>query len=269
MARGGIDVIITHDCDILNYRKEFLARLAYPVASSSQAYEFCKAYYARVGRQLHGRVTRLFVTPLIRSLIRIVGHHPHLTYLDNFRYALSGEFAMTVELANAIRIPGDWGLEIGILAEVHRNTTTNRICQVDLTDNYEHKHQDLSGKDANRGLLPMAFDIAKSLFRTLAAEGVVLNRASFTALRSAYIRTAQDTLQRYHNDAVMNNLEFDQHGESVAIETFVDAIDQAAGVFLQQKFATPLIPRWSRVESAIPGFADGLLEAVEKDNKTS
>jgi len=115
------------------------------------AYEFSKGYYARVSDRMYGRVARLLVTPLVRSLIRILGHHPLLTYLDNFRYPLSGEFAMSIDLANAIRVPGDWGLEIGILAEVYRNTTTKRICQIDLVDRYDHKHQILSRASARRG----------------------------------------------------------------------------------------------------------------------
>ena len=68
---------------------------------------------------------------------------PYLRFLDDFRYALAGEFAMTADLARVIRIPSHWGLEVGVLAEVYRNVAPLRVCQVDLTDNYEHKHQDL------------------------------------------------------------------------------------------------------------------------------
>lgn len=266
IGKRNIDVVVTHDCDVLTYDRSFLARLIYPVASTSLAYEFSKGYYARVSDRMYGRVARLLVTPLVRSLIRILGHHPLLTYLDNFRYPLSGEFAMSIDLANAIRIPGDWGLEIGILAEVYRNTTTRRVCQIDLVDRYDHKHQILSKKSARRGLRKMAFDISKSLFQILASEGLVINQATFTSLLSAYIRTAQDTMQRYQDDAVVNDLTFDQHEESVVIEVFVDAIESAARVYMNEKSATPLTPTWSRVESAIPGFMDELRQEVEKDN---
>jgi glucosyl-3-phosphoglycerate synthase len=112
----------------------------------------------------------------------------------------------------------------------------------------------------------MAFDISKSLFQILAAEGLVINQATFTSLLSAYIRTAQDTMQRYQDDAIVNHLEFDQHAESVVIEVFVDAIERAAAVYMKEKSATPLTPTWSRVESAIPGFLDELLHQVARDN---
>jgi len=48
-----------------------------------------------------------------------------------------------------------------MLAEVYRNTSVKRICRVDLADTYEHKHQDLSGDDPEKGLLKMSIDISK------------------------------------------------------------------------------------------------------------
>ena len=49
-----------------------------------------------------------------------------------------------------IRIPYDWGLEIGVLSEMYRNYAGNRLCQVDIADNYDHKHQDISIKDNSK-----------------------------------------------------------------------------------------------------------------------
>jgi len=111
LSREESKVIGLHDCDIVNHSRELVGRLFYPVASPHIDYAFCKGYYARVTDRMHGRVTRVFVTPLIRSLIKLFGHMPFLVYLDSFRYALAGEFSMVVELARINRIPGDWGLE--------------------------------------------------------------------------------------------------------------------------------------------------------------
>ncbi len=266
LAGRKADVIVTHDCDIVNYDRNFLARLAYPVASASLSYEYCKAYYARVTDRMYGRVTRLFVTPLIRSLIQILGHHPLLVYLDNFRYPLAGEFALSADLATAIRIPGDWGLEIEILAEVYRNTAARRICQIELAESFEHKHQELARGGTPEGLMKMAFDIARSLFRTLASEGLTFDPATFTSLKFAYVRVAREMLQRYQHDARVNGLVFDARDEGLAIETFVDAIELAAKTFLKDRLVVTLIPSWSRVESAMPGFLDELREQVDKDN---
>jgi len=179
LASRQAEVIALHDCDIVNYSRELLARLCFPVVHSSINFEFCKGYYARVSDRMHGRVTRLFVTPLIRTLEAMFGFLPFLYFLDSFRYPLAGEFAMQADLARVNRIPSDWGLEIGVLAEIFRNCSLKRVCQVDIADNYEHKHQGLSPGDPEKGLMRMTVDIAKTLFRTLAAEGVVLSEGHF------------------------------------------------------------------------------------------
>ena len=171
LAMRDCSMIALHDCDIVNYDRQLLARLCYAIAHPHLPFDFCKGYYARVTDRMHGRVTRLFMTPLIRALEGMAPGTPFLRYLDSFRYPLAGEFAMDIDLARVNRIPADWGLEVGVLAEVFRNCAVARTCQVDLTDNYEHKHQTLSAEDATKGLARMATDIAKSLFTTLAAEG--------------------------------------------------------------------------------------------------
>lgn len=259
-------VIALHDCDILTYSKEMLTRLCYPVTNTSLDFEFCKGYYSRVTDRLHGRVTRLFVTPLIRALMKMVSITPFLVYLDSFRYPLAGEFAMIADMAWRNRIPADWGLEIGVLAEVYRTCTLRTICQVDLADNYEHKHQELSPGDTSKGLMKMAIDIAKNLFRTLASDGVIFSDGFFNTLRAAYVREAQYSLRRYHNDSLINSLYFDRHGEAVAIEAFADGVRIAGEQTLKDPLGIPLIPNWSRVISAIPDFFDRLLEVVKGDN---
>ncbi len=258
--------IALHDCDILTYDRSLLARLCYPVTNPSLDYDFCKGFYSRVTDRLHGRMTRLLVTPLIRSLQKILGHLPILLFFDSFRYPLAGEFSMDVDLARVNRIPGDWGLEVGVLAEVYRNTSIRRVCQVDIADNYEHKHQDLSPEDASKGLNKMCVDICKSIFRTLASEGIVFSEGFFKTLVATYVRTAQDMLKRYQDDAAINNLFFDRHEESLAVETFTNGIKKAAEIITEDPLGVPLIASWDRVTSAIPDILDRIKEAVEEDN---
>ena len=59
LAHGSSQVVVLHDCDIVTYDRELLARLCYPVTNSNLDYEFCKGYYARVTDRLHGRVRYL------------------------------------------------------------------------------------------------------------------------------------------------------------------------------------------------------------------
>ena len=86
LAAGTAEAVAMHDCDIVTYDRELLARLIYPVANPNFNYEFCKGFYARTANgKMNGRVSRLLVTPLtvllekgIRGfgLSRILGQLP-------------------------------------------------------------------------------------------------------------------------------------------------------------------------------------------------
>jgi len=267
IARNRSDVIVLHDCDIVSYSREMLARLCYPVVSPNLDFVFCKGYYSRVTDRMHGRVTRLLITPLLRSLEALQGRHPFIDFLDSFRYPLSGEFCMVTDMARVNRIPWDWGLEVGSLAEVYRNYSARRICQVDLADNYEHKHQILSAHNPEKGLLKMTVDICKSIFRTLASEGEVFSDAFFKSLAVTYLRNAEDSMVKYEADATINALTFDRHEEAKAVEAFARGIAMAAEAYLQNPMGTPLIPNWNRVLAAIPGISAMLTVAVDDDNR--
>ncbi len=258
-------VVATHDCDILGYSRELLARLCYPTANPNMNYEFAKGYYGRVTDRLHGRVTRLFMMPLLRSMKVVLGPIPLLEYLESFRYPLAGECSMTTDLIRANRIPADWGLEVGVLAEVFRNSALKRICQVELIENYDHKHQDLSEDDASAGLHRMVVDIASSIIRNLASYGVEFEAGFLNTMIAAYVRTAQDAIVSYSNDAKLNGLKFDRHAEEVAVETFSSALRRAGLNFVRDPMGAPQIPNWSRVISALPDFLEELKDAVERD----
>jgi glucosyl-3-phosphoglycerate synthase len=258
-------VVATHDCDILDYRRDLLARLCFPTANPNMSYEFAKGYYSRVSDRMHGRVTRLFMAPLLRSMKSVLGAVPLLDYLESFRYPLAGECSMTIELVRANRIPADWGLEVGVLAEVYRNCSLKRICQVELVENYDHKHQELSEHDPGGGLHRMVRDIAASLIRNLASYGVEFDSGFLNTMIAAYVRTAQDSIARYGDDAKLNGLAFDRNEEEVAVETFSGALRAAGLDFVQDPMGSPQIPNWSRVISAMPEFLGDLRSAVEAD----
>jgi glucosyl-3-phosphoglycerate synthase len=265
LADPQLKAIALHDCDIVGYERKLLARLCLPMVEPSLDFEFCKAYYARVTDRMHGRVVRLLVTPLLRALMSVIGKDPFLMYLDSFRYPLAGEFAVTANLARSNRIPSDWGLEIGTLAEVFRNTSIKRVCQVDLCCLYEHKHQDLSLDDPTKGLMKMANEILTTIFRTLASRGVVLAKGHFVTLRSAYLRTAQDAIRHYNADALINGLEFDRHYEEHAVEGFAERVTDAGETFRSDPAGGEAIPNWTRVLTAFPDFPQQLRAAAQAD----
>ncbi len=266
LASRKAESIALHDCDILTYERDLLARLIYPVANPQFNYEFSKGFYSRFADgKLNGRVARLLVTPLIKSLKRVLGHNEYLDFMDSFRYSLSGEFSFRLDVLTDLRIPSDWGLEIGVLSEMHRNYASNRICQVDIADSYDHKHQDLSLEDDNGGLSKMSIDITKAFFRKLATQGYTINTETMRTIKATYFRIALDYIETYKNDAIINGLTLDIHTEEKSVEMFAKNIMQAGTQFLDNPMETPFIPAWNRVTSAMPNVLEELKNAVEDD----
>ncbi len=138
---------------------------------------------------------------------------------------------MRADVLTGIRIPSDWGLEIGVLSELKRNYSTNKLCQVDIADVYDHKHQTVSYEDEDTGLNKMATDISKAIFRKLATTGVVFSTETFRTIKATYYRVALDFVESYHNDAVINGLELDIHEEEKAVELFAENIMKAGAFF--------------------------------------
>ena len=268
LASRQADSVALHDCDIMTYERAMLARLLYPVANPQFNYEFCKGYYSRVANgKMNGRVSRLFVTPLIRALKKTMGQSDYLEFLDSFRYPLAGEFSFRTDVLVDLRIPSDWGLEIGVLSEMHRNYAHNRLCQTEIADNYDHKHQVLSLEDKKLGLSKMSIDIAKAMFRKMATQGTVFSNETFRTLKATYLRIALDFVETYHNDCKFNGLDHDIHTEEAAVEVFAENLVHAGQRFLENPMETPFIPSWNRVVSAMPDVFEQLTQAVEADNK--
>ena len=266
IACADSSVMVIHDCDILTYSREMLARLVYPVANPNFPYQVAKGFYPRIGEgKLNGRVTRLLVSPLLIALKRVIGDRDYLDYLRSFRYPLSGEFAMRTGILPDLRIPSDWGLEIGILSEAWRNLAPHSVCQVEIADAYDHKHQDLSQEDATTGLSRMSTDICKAIFRKLAADGTVFTSHVFRTLKATYYRCALDVLDAYYNDAKMNGLAIDRHREEQAIELFAENLMRAGQIFLDNPQETPFISTWNRIHAADPTFLSEFRSAAAAD----
>jgi glucosyl-3-phosphoglycerate synthase len=267
LAEGKSKAVALHDCDIITYDRAIPARLFYPLVHPTFYYQFCKGYYYRAADgKLNGRVVRLLVTPLLRALKDTLGRLEYLDYMSSFRYPLAGEFSMRSEVVSSLRIPSDWGLEIGTLSEMYRNCNFNRICQVDIADAYDHKHQPVSLDDPTRGLHRMANDICKALYRKLAVDGIVFSPGLFRTLKACYYRTALDMIEHYYNDAVMSGLTLDRHNEAKTVELFGDIVSSAGEEFLRGSTEPPFVPSWSRVTSALPNVYDMILDATSADN---
>ena len=258
--------IALHDADITTYDRTYPLKLLFPLLEKEFGIAFSKAYYARIGgesRSLHGRVTRLFVTPLITSLMELFGYRDYLRYLNAYRYPLSGEFALSSDLALNTRIPANWGLEVGLLAEVYRNVALKRIAQIDLGV-FEHKHQPL-GTSSQKGLQKMCRDILHSVLRTLTeTEQVIISHDHLRALRVKFRREAQNLTRQYFVDARFNDLLYDRHREEVTLECFEQVILQAGEQYLEDPTGTQ-VPDWTRALAVMPDLREQLTDATLAD----
>ena len=261
LGKSEVAVLAFHDADIVTYDRGFLLRLLYPVVHLR--YQFAKGFYVRYSDRLHGRVARLFYFPFVKALRDIMGKTDFLEYMADFRYPLSGEFATFATIAYDLVFPSDWGIEVGILAEIYRITRPHRICQVEITSRYDHKHQE-AGEDSNVGLLKMVSDIARTFFTHLASGGSILTQDFLRTLKHTYLANARSYVRIYESYAEMNGLQkFDRHQELGLIEVFAGTLDRAFGEYQNHPFGSPTIPDWRRIEVALEGILPDLVNALE------
>ena len=261
--------VALHDADIQGYTEVLPTKLLYPILEPELDFKFNKGYYARVNIDrtiMYGRVFRLFLHPLLRSLVDLLETEPDfIRFLRSFRYPISGEFALTSDLARDLDIPGGWGIEVGIMAEIYRNVAVKRICQTDLGF-YEHKHQEIG--DSHKGLVKMSGEIFKTLLRVLIEEeNIQLSRSFLLSLRVLYQRNAQDCIRKYHADAHINGIEYDRHLEETMAEKFSQEIMMAGNKYMLRPVGTR-IPDWLRTISARKKIREELLDIVIEENKT-
>jgi glucosyl-3-phosphoglycerate synthase len=260
--------VALHDADILLYNETIPTKLVYPIVEPELDFKFNKGYYARVNTEegiMFGRVVRLFLYPLLEALVEKQQKHLYFVeFLQSFRYPLSGEFALTSDLARDVDIPGNWGLEIGIMAEMFRNVISKRICQTDLGF-YDHKHQNVGNED--QGLVKMTGDILETLLRVLIeVDQVEISSEYLLAIRVLYQRFAQDCIRKYHADAHFNNLNYDRHLEEQMVEDFSKQITISGEHYLKNPVGTR-IPDWLRTISARKKIREQLLDLVMIDNE--
>jgi len=260
--------IALHDADIMVYDEMIPTKLLYPLVEPELDFKFNKGYYARVNTEkniMYGRVFRLFLYPLILSLKEQTDYElKFVNFLNSFRYPISGEFALTSDLALDVDIPGNWGLEIGIMAEMYRNVILKRICQTDLGF-YDHKHQKIGSSD--KGLIKMSRDILETLLRILIEEdNISISKEFLISLRVLYQRNAQDSIRKYHADAHFNNINYDRHNEENMVEKFSKQIMSAGERYLEKPVGTR-IPDWLRTISANKKIRENLLDIVIMDNE--
>ncbi|MEI8292694.1 MAG: glycosyl transferase [bacterium] len=257
--------VAIHDCDILNYRREMLVRLCYPVVHPDMAFHVSKGFSARFSTQLNGRVMRLLITPLLQAMEDLEGFSQTLAPLQFFRYPISGEVCLHRSVAEAVRFPSDWGVEAGMMADVFRVARMDRICQVDIAESYDHKHQSLSETNPDAGLNKMACDVALCLLRPLVVKTDSRGGVIFRGLVEKYLLAARGMLRFYAADARINTLNYDVELEARTIDLFGVSIGRAIqtlGITSETHAGSPSV---REIDWALPGFWNTLVDAVNQD----
>ena len=251
-----------HDSDIVTYNKTIPTKLLYPIIEPKLDFFISKGYYARIDQtnhKLYGRLNRLFIGPVLEVLQEKLQYSKFLTYLQSFSYPLAGEIAVYSDLATHLRIPNDWGLEIGLLAELYRNAAYRRICEVDLGI-YDHRHKTVR----NDSLLKTAEDSFVTLLRTLTeTENIEVSDPFLISLQVAYRRLSQDKIRQYHAEAICNNFDYNRHEEEVDVDLLCNVILTGGRKYLENPIKAQL-PDWLRTIAAIPNIRERLRdEAIE------
>jgi glucosyl-3-phosphoglycerate synthase len=264
------EVVGLFDADIRTFGSAYPERMLRPLLDRSHGIAYVKAFYSRLSLEtqaLQGRATRLFVGPLLASLEQVFGPLPYLRYLQSFRYPLAGEFAFTSDLAMNLRIPSDWGLEVGLLSEVYRHVASSRITQVDL-GLFDHKHKGL-GNQPSEGLQRMAGEIFGTVLRGLMEhEGCVMSMDQLPTLEVLYRRVGEDRVRQFGLDSAMNRLPYDRHQEELTVQSFSGLLRPGLSRLMESPIAHQL-PSWSRLKSCNSALQADLAEAGRADRRRS
>ena len=270
VACSDAEVVGLFDADIRTFGLSYPERMLRPLLDPSHGMAYVKAFYSRLSLEtqaLQGRATRLFVGPLLASLEQVFGPLPYLRYLQSFRYPLAGEFAFSTDLAMNLRIPSDWGLEVGLLSEVYRHVASSRIAQVDL-GLFDHKHKEL-GQAPTEGLQRMAGEIFCTVLRGLMEhEGCVVSMDHLQTLEVLYRRIGEDRVRQFGLDSAINRLPYDRHGEELAVQNFSGLLRPGLTRFQNTPIAHQL-PSWSRLSSCNSRLQSDLIEAGAADRQRS
>jgi glucosyl-3-phosphoglycerate synthase len=245
-AAGHKGIIVSHDTDILGYKRDLLAKLSYPIAHPRLGYRYVKGYYSRVADRLYGRVTRLLIFPLIQAFQEVLGPMPLLDHLESFRYPLSGEFAGDCTTLASFEIPSAWGLEIAMLCEAQRQLKVSEMCQVEP------------------GLVHAAADVARCLAHQILRHAQ--ERSAEHLLKVVlehYRQRSLEWMDRYEHVALLNGLHYDRAEEAMAVSAFTEALEALTHSVGTEGLHSPAMrPSPAKALEANPELAQQILAAA-------
>ena len=113
----------------------------------------------------------------------------------------------------------------------------------------------------------MATDIAKTLFRVMAQDGVVFSKSSFKTLQATYYQEARFEISKYNALSKINALHYSREREIFAVKAFEKAIKEAAKEYYNDPMGVPSLSPWITVRSVAPEFSNKFSEYIKLDNQ--
>jgi glucosyl-3-phosphoglycerate synthase len=166
-------------------------------------------------------------------------------------------------IAARLELPSDWGVETAMMADAFRLCDPRRICQVDIAESHNHRHQSLSEKNPSAGLNKMGADIALCLLRTAARGPQKPAAANIGKLLREFRREALRLLDSYSADARMNLLEYDRALELRTVDLFARCIRRAAREYLASPGTPAGTPAWSEIFKRFPKIKQALQDSAK------
>jgi glucosyl-3-phosphoglycerate synthase len=254
--------VALQDADVESFTVDMPARLFLPVIHPRREFDIAKAYYARVGDRLYGRLTRQFFSPFVHALRSLFPDSAFTALLSELRYPLSGEVAVSRDFAWKCRIPSGWSIEIGTIWDIQSAGLLSRMCQVDIADDYRHRHHPIASDDPNQQTLQsMATEIGADLLSMLAREGNLLTPWQQKAFLARYDQCAHSLQRAYCQDAILNGLDWLEHDEESAVKEFRAAVEMAIRRFRGNPVLGLTLPPWGSVTQMLPCASRMLIEA--------
>ncbi|MGD8545666.1 MAG: mannosyl-3-phosphoglycerate synthase [Candidatus Bathyarchaeota archaeon] len=203
LARG--DILCFIDADIMNFKKEYVTGLCHPIIYSwkvqEAAVKFVKAYYTRItvtktdsqNPVFGGRLCRLLAVPLLKSIAEIFKLY---VGVENIKYPLAGEFAVSRDILEQLNFPNTFAVETSLLFQIYDLIGPSSMAQLNL-DVYRH-----IGKRFEN-LEPMAYQIIDSAFRVVDEKmGRSLTNEEKEQLIFSYKENAVQLVDEYEKTAL-------------------------------------------------------------------
>jgi hypothetical protein len=276
IAKG--DIVCFVDSDIMNFMKKYIVALCDPLIETWDGHpsiNYVKASYRRLTYsfenerlRLGGRVTRLFMKPLLRVLGK---EYPGMFGgLKNLVYPLSGEQSMCRDLIERIRFPCNYAIEMSILNQLRRLEEVSSTRQVDLDWLYHIGQPTVE-------LMDMVTQITECILNIFEDEGVHLTKKDVEDLVSKYDKEATKMISQYRKTFMRakervshffdQDLNYDEDVDKANLDLFLKTFQDTLKSYDKTK-PTTILPPWIEIKEKLNYHAISHFLGVRSNQST-